>query len=766
ITELTIPGSVTTIGDRAFKGNPISRLTLNEGLTSIGIQSFSEMYGTSDVDITLPNSLTSLAQNAFDQSKFGAVVIGNGLTTIPYSAFYNNYGFGVTSITFGSAVTTIDVGAFIGYRGTNLVIPEGITTIDTRAFEGGATLERVSLPNSLTTLGQIVFNARPTIPTLSYCGSDTTVLNYADYPGSSSIGCYVSTRYMANGGIGTSVNDYTLKNTTGTVRNNPYIRFDAQFSGWNSLADGTGTSYTAGAALTYTGDKTLYAQWAPLSNTAPITKTVTWNCSTQKTGQSVFVPVLAGRVSVNTTNCDHIELFGADAGANITVHDSWINSTTPLPVKVYAAPFTQGDSPVATLNILVADPTLTQRDVTVPISSFGWGQAGSHDYGQVPAQVNPETGSFAIVPAAATEPQPAASYEWEGGGMDGSTGLTWLLSGRGCELWNLNTTTGATTQRFLLPTSTGLALTYCTGMLVNQDGTAIIGASDASDNMIIKVSLATGALVPGFTTRITPGISGIAKDPTTGNIWASVTGGIMSPGLYRLDLATGVLTNRIAISDIWDIAFDSLGTLWLADWGSTTGLDCGNGCYSYISPNASNPLATLGSLGTTYDSVNQKYHTTDALWFAVASVQSNVPASLPTTVITNRKHKVTFVTNFSTGAGTSSQLVSEAKFVGQPSTPSLQGYSFVGWRLGSPTGPVVEPEKVRITEDQSFYAAWKRNIYSVRLLTGSSATSSVQQVAYQDRVAFGKTPTKKGYLFKGWRIGSSTGPKFSALTRV
>ncbi|MFM5968509.1 MAG: InlB B-repeat-containing protein, partial [Micrococcales bacterium] len=47
-----------------------------------------------------------------------------------------------------------------------------------------------------------------------------------------------------------------------------------------------------------------------------------------------------------------------------------------------------------------------------------------------------------------------------------------------------------------------------------------------------------------------------------------------------------------------------------------------------------------------------------------------------------------------------------------------------------------------------------------------SATSSVQQVAYQDRVAFGKTPTKKGYLFKGWRIGSSTGPKFSALTRV
>lgn len=766
ITELTIPGSVTTIGDQAFANNPIARLTLNEGLTSIGFRSFSGMSGAFNVNITLPNSLTSMGNNAFDQSHFGAVVIGNGLTTISEAAFYNNFGLGVTSITFGSSVTTIGVGAFIGYKGSSINIPEGITNIATRAFEGTSAIQRVNLPSSLTTMGSAIFNGRPTIPTIAYCGSNSTVLNYADYPASSGFGCYVSTRYVANGGIGTDVVDYNLLNSTGTVRSAGFIRINYQFAGWNSLANGSGTSYASGAPLTYTADKTLYAQWTPLSNTAPITKTVDWNCSTQKPGQSVFVPVLAGRVAINTTNCDHLELFGTDVGASFTVHDSWIDSTTPFSVKIFATPFTQGDTPVATLNILVADPALTQRDLTVPISSFGWGQAGTNDYGQVPAQVNPETGSFAIVPVGATEPQPAASYEWEGGGLDNSTGQTWLLSGRGCELWNLNTTTGATTQRFALPTTTGVALTYCLGMLLNQDGTAIIAGSDASNSLIIKVSLATGALVPGFTTRITPGISGMAKDPTTGNIWASVTGGSQPPGIYRLDLATGTLTNGIAIRDIWDIAFDSRGTLWMSDWGSSTGLNCGNGCYSYMSPSASNPLSTLGSLGTTYDAVNQKYHTTDAIWFAAAAAPVTPPATVTVPISIVRKHRVTFVTNFSTGSGTSAQVVLDSKSASKPSTPTLQGFTFEGWRLGSPSGSVVEPEKVTITEDVSFYATWKRNIYSVRLLTGSSKTSSVQQVAYQGRVVFGAAPTRKGFVFQGWRVGSNSGPKFTELSRV
>jgi uncharacterized repeat protein (TIGR02543 family) len=54
-------------------------------------------------------------------------------------------------------------------------------------------------------------------------------------------------------------------NSTATVLGNigPYTNSDTTkiFYGWNTSADGTGTSYLAGSTLTMNADKTLYAQW-------------------------------------------------------------------------------------------------------------------------------------------------------------------------------------------------------------------------------------------------------------------------------------------------------------------------------------------------------------------------------------------------------------------------------------------------------------------------------------------------------------------------
>lgn len=55
-----------------------------------------------------------------------------------------------------------------------------------------------------------------------------------------------------------SAGSTTYSNTTITLRSNSFTRTGYTFAGWNSKADGTGTSYSS----SYTGqaDLTLYAQ--------------------------------------------------------------------------------------------------------------------------------------------------------------------------------------------------------------------------------------------------------------------------------------------------------------------------------------------------------------------------------------------------------------------------------------------------------------------------------------------------------------------------
>jgi uncharacterized repeat protein (TIGR02543 family) len=90
----------------------------------------------------------------------------------------------------------------------------------------------------------------------------------------------------AAGGSGTAPNSPNPTNynsyTTATILSNtgPYANSDPTkiFYGWNTSADGTGTSYQAGSTITMNDDKTLYAQW--VSNTSPYTVTYEANGAT------------------------------------------------------------------------------------------------------------------------------------------------------------------------------------------------------------------------------------------------------------------------------------------------------------------------------------------------------------------------------------------------------------------------------------------------------------------------------------------------------
>ena len=97
-------------------------------------------------------------------------------------------------------------------------------------------------------------------------------------------GCTVT--YDANGGAGGTYDDeivapgseYTVLSIGSPVN---FSRSSHTFSGWNTAANGSGTSYAVGAEITVEKDITLYAQWSSSGGggTTPTTYTVTYDAN-------------------------------------------------------------------------------------------------------------------------------------------------------------------------------------------------------------------------------------------------------------------------------------------------------------------------------------------------------------------------------------------------------------------------------------------------------------------------------------------------------
>lgn len=72
---------------------------------------------------------------------------------------------------------------------------------------------------------------------------------------------YNSVTFDANNGSGTMKSIKIIKDKSSRLKYNLFERPGYTFTGWNTKADGTGTSYTNGQKISLTEDITLYAQW-------------------------------------------------------------------------------------------------------------------------------------------------------------------------------------------------------------------------------------------------------------------------------------------------------------------------------------------------------------------------------------------------------------------------------------------------------------------------------------------------------------------------
>ena len=192
LTEVTIPNSVTSIKDGTFaKCSGLTSVTIGNSVTSIGDEAFYYCDGLKEVhisdiaawcniefdnysnpldyahhlylngeevkDLVIPEDVTSIGYMAFSGcSGLTSVTIGNSVESIGKYAFRNCSG--LTSVTIGNSVTSIGDYAFRSCSGlTEVTIGNSVTSIGDDAFYGCSGLTSVTIGNSVTRIGDYAF---------------------------------------------------------------------------------------------------------------------------------------------------------------------------------------------------------------------------------------------------------------------------------------------------------------------------------------------------------------------------------------------------------------------------------------------------------------------------------------------------------------------------------------------------------------------------------------------------------------------------------
>lgn len=302
IGVMTFDGTVTSIGNNAFKDIIISEIDIPEGVTSIGVSAFQGCIYLKNINI--PSAVTSI-----DVTSYNGCENIESITVDPNNTYFdsrngcnaiirvttNNLRFGCKNTVIPSSVVTLGGNAFYGrkMKANGINIPSSVTTISTNTFQNVTGMEKITIPSSVTSIGNNAFYKasdlnriyvnRTTPPSLG------TSVFYSEAPGrvivvpASSLNTYkTATRWQ-------NYNPYIIADTPGVIY---YITTNSQaITSFHYLTD-FGANIVSNVYDTQ-------QDMGTITFDGPVTK-IKWAFYNQDTLESIILPSTIGYIGYST----------------------------------------------------------------------------------------------------------------------------------------------------------------------------------------------------------------------------------------------------------------------------------------------------------------------------------------------------------------------------------------------------------------------------------------------------------------------------------
>lgn len=202
LTSFEIPESVTQIGYCAFNGSGLTELTIPETVKTFNSGSSYSIFGNSALEKVTLNNATTATYLFLGCENLTEVNIGKDITTLSANMFQDCTA--LESITIPDTVTTLGNYLFQGCSSLkNVKIGSGIEALGNYMFQDCTSLKTIVLPDTVTKLGTNLFKGCTELTSVTF-GKDVTEISANMF-----MGC-------------TSLTEYVVPETITTIGNNAF----------------------------------------------------------------------------------------------------------------------------------------------------------------------------------------------------------------------------------------------------------------------------------------------------------------------------------------------------------------------------------------------------------------------------------------------------------------------------------------------------------------------------------------------------------------
>ena len=782
--------AVQMVNSTSLATKPSGIVTIPSKFTYDGDDITVKDLGTSSLawadvtEVTIPNTVTNIGQSAFyDCENLEKVSIASSVKSIGSEAFA--FCYKLSNVSIPSSVTTIHKWAFQYCRSlTAITVPDSVTSLGDYAFQSCSALKTASLPGSL-------YGVIDESKVFASCPSDLKIV----YRG---LTHKVTFNATANGGtiaLADRAKDVAHGSAVGSMPT-PNAPSGYSFTGWFTAASG-GTRVTT--AYIINADVTFYAHYTQTPCTvtfnanggtvSPTTRLVVkggqvgtlptptrdgYTCNGWWTS-----PMVGGqRISeTQTINADvtfyanwlenHTVTFNANGGTPATITRTVVHGSTvgELPESTRAGDFTfggwwtaaSGGTQISASQQITANATYyahwTANFLTETVDGYKWyytiegdGSARVFKAWGSPAVEPVPTGVVTIPATLGGKPVTIIG----GDAFINCSGMTKvLIPDTVTTIWSSAFKGCSGLKDFTFPdglsTVMSSAFQGCTGLESVEISVAVSEIGNYAFALCgnLKTVTFAGNCPTTGGDKIYDGANGelVSIVPATASGWADA-------------LAAGTWQSRAIRSTARDVTvtFDPNGGE-VAEASRT--VQSGSEIGSLPTPTRTGNWSFLG-------------------WFTEVSGGTKIStAAVVSDDVTYYAHwsqtpptttTVTFNPNGGTVSPTSKTFPVNTQ-IGELPTPVRSGYTFDGWWTAAEGGTLVT-SSTAFRNSTTIYAHWKQSFTVTFNAAGGTPASTTRTVASGDAVGDLPTPARADWTFLGWFTAASGGSAISASTTV